>query len=968
MSTEANLRAVKLVQGLLETSDRSTISPSAIQAVLAQVQPLLAMQGSADLDADWIVEELVRRFSVWIGNDRTLANNVGHVDWLDAPRQRGWRYWQRYREFLEVRLPWAAVAQLHTSTGNVLAHLEDPTREGPWDRRGLVVGHVQSGKTGHYNGLICKAADAGYKIIIVLAGLHNNLRSQTQARLDEGFLGFETSPDKSSLRAVGVGEIDSDHSIRPNFATNRSEGGDFNTKAARHLGITPEQRPWLFVIKKNKTVLEQLLRWIRDHVADTTENGERRVSQLPLLVIDDEADNASVDTGEQTWDESGKPDEEHRPTAINRAIRRLLRAFTRSAYVGYTATPFANIFIHENGETATEGPDLFPAAFIVNLAAPSNYVGPRRVFGGLDEEGQKVELPLVIDLDHAYASDHLPWMPNKHKSDHVPRTDAGHRMPESLREAIDAFVLVCAARRLRNQASEHCSMLIHVTRFNVVQRTVVSQVDEYVRQLMQRIHRKIDAEALYTRMEEVWRREFVAKGPLIRANAPDIAGPDHSWEEVREALPDAIAEIQVRTINGQAKEALDYVEHRATGLKVIAVGGDKLSRGLTLEGLTVSYFLRASKMYDTLMQMGRWFGYRPGYLDLCRLYTTAELIGWFRHITEAADELRAEFDTMAAQGATPREYGLKVQAHPSLMITSRLKMRAAKDLYLSFSGSVLETVALRRDLAAVSKNLTVTKRLIGKLGPSAPEFSSPRPDGREDTWVGARWEEVPAEHIVDFLRSYQTHPDARKVNGPLIADFIESMRLEGELGNWTVAVIGASDGSEKRERADIGVVVPFIQRHPDLDPSDPSRFSIGRLLSPRDEALDLDADAWSDALERTRQNWETAGSNPSKRRADSAPDRPSGPAIRYVRGMGGPRSQAHRERGLLLIYALDPGYRDRKKLEEEPSPVPLWDHEQGEDRLPIVAFGISFPASTSGTRVRYKVNNVLWEQEYGASE
>lgn len=148
------------------------------------------------------------------------------------------------------------------------SQLEDPTREGAWDRRGLVVGHVQSGKTGNYTGLICKAADAGYKIIIVLAGLHNNLRAQTQIRLDEGFLGFATIADADELPAVGVGLIDKDMSVRPNAATNRSDKGDFNTAVAAKMNISPEQRPWLFVVKKNKTVLERLLHWIRNRVAN----------------------------------------------------------------------------------------------------------------------------------------------------------------------------------------------------------------------------------------------------------------------------------------------------------------------------------------------------------------------------------------------------------------------------------------------------------------------------------------------------------------------------------------------------------------------------------------------------------------------------------------------------------------------------------------------------------------------------
>src|SRR3546814_7333406 len=123
------------------------------------------------------------------------------------------RYWQRYREWLERQLSYKVVDALDASTDAILEQLEDPERKGIWDRRGLVVGHVQSGKTGNYTGLICKAADAGYKIIIVLAGLHNNLRSQTQMRLDEGFLGYETKPVSDDIRIIGVGEIDGDPAI-----------------------------------------------------------------------------------------------------------------------------------------------------------------------------------------------------------------------------------------------------------------------------------------------------------------------------------------------------------------------------------------------------------------------------------------------------------------------------------------------------------------------------------------------------------------------------------------------------------------------------------------------------------------------------------------------------------------------------------------------------------------------------------
>jgi len=641
MASTTEQRIIKFVQELLlDEADKAGITPALIDD---KIELVLAMNPKwrDGIDRVAVTDELIRRFSLWIGRDATLKNNEGHKDWLTAARKTDWRYWQRYREWLERKLSIRAVEALDASTDGVLSLLEDPKRDGPWDRRGLVVGHVQSGKTSHYSGLICKSADAGYKIIIILAGLHNNLRSQTQIRLDEAFLGYKTTAfDGEALVPVGVSEIDADPEIRPNYATNRAENGDFSTRIARNLGITPEQRPWLFVVKKNKTVLERLLGWIRNHVANARdkETGLPVVTNLPLLLIDDEADHASVDTKEILLDENGRPDEEHEPTAINRRIRRILHSFSRSAYVGYTATPFANIFIHEQAATREEGPDLFPSAFIISLAAPSNYVGPARVFGTRSEEGRAAGLPLIRKID-----DHDGWMPPGHKNGWVPLHEGRNELPPSLNEAIDAFILACALRRLRGQEAEHSSMLIHVTRFTSVQKLVHAQVDERVRHVRQRLQRRTAGhEMVLDAFRALWERDFAPTSTTMCEQLPDECDRSASpaWSEIEDVLADAAADIQVRMINGTAKDALDYAENQETGLKVIAIGGDKLARGLTLEGLTVSYFLRASKMYDTLMQMGRWFGYRPGYLDLGRLYTTGELVEWFEHIADASEELR----------------------------------------------------------------------------------------------------------------------------------------------------------------------------------------------------------------------------------------------------------------------------------------------------------------------------------------
>ena len=963
MSESSQGKVVRLVQMLLlEEEDKSLITPALI-AEKVKIALGLNPKWSEGLDHEEVIDELIRRFSVWIGADTSLQDDTGHEPWLDASRKQGWRYWQRYREMLERDLSWDIADKLDKSTDKILGMLEDPLRSGSWSRRGLVVGHVQSGKTASYTGLVCKAADAQYKVIIVLAGLHNNLRSQTQIRLEEGFLGYEPNFDHDSLKLTGVGFIDSDTSIKPNCATTRADNGDFGVR--RQLSISPEERPWLFVVKKNKSVLVRLLRWIQSHVADTTIQQDvdgalgskgiplvkKRVTKLPLLIIDDEADNASVDTGEGVVDADGNADEEHDPTTINKLIRRILHSFSRSAYVGYTATPFANIFIHERSETRAEGLDLFPSSFIQGLAAPSNYVGPSRVFGNPSTDGRKDGLPLIKEVyDFKSEDGRTGWMPAKHKTEHMPRWSATEALPPSLRSAVDSFVLACAIRALRGQNNKHSSMLVHVTRFNQVQNQVRYDVDEYVMHLRQKISRKIGHDEILDRLHSLWTDDFLPATEALRnAELGDVPGGNPSWAEISALLPDILNDIDVRTINGTAKDALDYEQNKEKGLKVIAIGGDKLARGLTLEGLCTSYFLRASKMYDTLMQMGRWFGYRPGYLDLCRLYTSPDLVRWFEHISDAAAELREEFDLMANSGATPREFGLKVASHPELMVTSQIKMRSAKTLRLSYSGQLMQTVSFPGSKADLENNLEITRHMIAGLG--TPFSNDVGIENKSSSIVqssrGFLWKKVSAQPVIDFLNAYKTSSTAHRVNGPVLAEFIQKMSASGELIEWTIAFLGKKSGAPVKITDD--VVINKVSRKGEI--GDDGRFSIGVLLDPKDETIDLDEVQWNAALELTIDAWK----NRKEKKATEQPKVPRGPFIRMVRGLGAKNIEAHPEKGLLILYVVE--------LTRDDSITPLVT-----DYPDVVGFGISFPGSKADVKVEYKINNVGWEQDYGASE
>jgi hypothetical protein len=492
-------------------------------------------------------------------------------------------------------------------------------------------------------------------------------------------------------------------------------------------------------------------------------------------------------------------------------------------------------------------------------------------------------------------------------------------------------------------------MLIHVTRFTNVQREVTRQVEGFVNRLRQRLSRGVDDGAAIERLREMWLNDFVPTSQTVNSALEERMLGLPAWDEVEERAREVVADISIRMINGTARDALDYTEHEGKGLKVIAIGGEKLSRGLTLEGLCCSYFVRTTKMYDTLMQMGRWFGYRPSYLDVCRLYTTKELVDWFGHITDAAEELRDEFDAMVDSGATPADYGLRVQSHSVLLVTSPLKMRTARSLQLSFSGDLLETVALHQEGAQLDRNLLCTDRLVAAMGEPAIRRVVRRERGPgAHEWHGHLWERVGSDLICDFFEGFVTHAGSRKVNSKLLAEFVAGMAKVGELNAWTVACIGGGTGGVHTFSTGLelqGMVYRAAER------TAADRYSIGRLLSPRDEAIDLEGPAWSAALELTRRSWKE---DPGRRKDREPPELPNGPAIRRIRGFGADGVPAARERGLLLLYLIDPEGAELSVFKERTAP--------------IVGFGVSFPSSDAGVKVEYKVDHLLWEREYGEAD
>ncbi|MCY4542134.1 MAG: Z1 domain-containing protein [Rhodobacteraceae bacterium] len=744
----SNHEEFRKLSRFLVTSASSQLTPNEIRQKLESLRR--SYRSVTDEDAEQLALELEETVGIRLRTARALSRPF--EPWLDK-RKIGidWHYWNRYRILLEAKgFTRQVLASIDNDTDRVLGYLENPKKNGPWERRGMVMGHVQSGKTGNYIGVVTKAADAGYRVIIVIAGVQNRLRSQTQERLDEAFVGYESGIGigVTGRRPVGVGK----QGMNQTPVTFTTTVNDFSKSAANQINIRLKDllNPVLFVIKKETNILKNLIDWLITHNAQQL--GTNTISE-PMLLIDDEADNASINIRYNAEEVS----------TINRLIRSLLGLFERSAYVGYTATPFANILIDPKEYDQQAGSDLFPRNFIVSLNAPSNYFGAKEVFG--DRTARVVQ-----EID-----DHHDVLPMSHKIDH----DVTN-LPKSLLEAVRTFVLAKAIRLVRGQRSVHNSMLVNVSRFVSIQRQVRNEIHAFVDDMTASIR----VNGSLPELEALEDPEIAALKHTLEKHYGDVA--KGSWDEVRTKLLEAVSSIRVAEINSKSSNSLKYSEYRDYGRTVIAVGGLSLSRGLTLEGLSVSYVLRQSMMYDTLFQMGRWFGYRDHYSDLCRVWITDEARGWYEHIADSIEELRDDLVRMESAGATPQEFGLKVRGHPDwLMVTARNKMGAGVKhrVKIALANRFVETTVLHRNSSAHQTNIQAVKKLVEHLmscgiGPATGKKVS----------EGCLVQNVPIETIDRFLMRFRNHPHSPLTQSDQVRMYIKG--LKGELDEWDVLFAG----------------------------------------------------------------------------------------------------------------------------------------------------------------------------------
>ena len=761
-------------------SSDSELKETNIDDKIAEVSGMPTFASMTSEEIDEVRASIKSEFSIKLDKG-VLIEEKNHEKWFLARKsQLSMKYWERYKKYLlaDKGFSTKVVNTMDDILDTLTDLLGDPERNISYKRRGLIIGDVQSGKTANYTGLICKAVDSGYKVVVLLTGTIEKLRQQTQSRIDEGFVGRDSDAlikQQEEKIVIGVGKYDS--SISPVCLTSTSD--DFKQQNASNLNFDLRNinGSVIFVVKKNSAVLKRLNKWLKTF----NQNGDNPIDNS-ILVIDDEADNASVNTKDN-----------ESPTAINGLIREMLKSFTKSSYVGFTATPFANIFIDPDNYNDMVAEDLFPKDYIYSLNAPSNYIGARNIFS---EGGSSSSMLVQIDDDVMNPTSIEVILPLRHKS-----SIRVNHLPEDMKDAICAFVLANAIEDIeteRKRDNTHRSMLINVSRFTDVQEQVSDLVNEYLKNIQ-------SACRLYGKLleEKALNDEYIAR--LKNVYDKVYCNISEDWSVIQENLYSSCAGIIVQTINQRNGKYLDFDAYR-DGLRMIAVGGMSLSRGLTLEGLVVSYFYRNSKMYDTLMQMGRWFGYRNGYGDLCRIWMSEESIEWYRHISEATDELRGEVKRYEDSDLTPKDFGLRVRSDiTSLIVTARNKMRSAesRECVISLSGETIETPEVFSDKTKNEKNYQAVVYLINEIrNAGILVFDDSK---RGNSKFG--YKDVPVSYILELLEKIDVSPKNERFNTVTICNFIKDYR-GNELKKWDVAI--ASGTSEKE--IDLGNGLRF--RHP----------------------------------------------------------------------------------------------------------------------------------------------------------
>lgn len=723
-------RFVRIIREKLPTHESPQAAASAVRRDFEEIAGKFSVQNIADLEnALEIVQSTLASVEILHRNSLIKV----HEYWYGGSTPTD-RHWPALRGFLENAKNWdhESIESIDESSSEVVSLLANPAHD-QFRYRGLVVGYVQSGKTANMTAVIAKAVDAGYNLIVLLGGVTNKLRAQTQRRL--------------------LSDIVERHRHLWQLYTTVEDNGDFAEPANRQFTMPVPGRAQLVVMKKETSRLKAFL-----HTVERTPTTILR--SLKTLMIDDECDQASVNASSNEYD----------MTRINEAIRKIIRALPAVSYVGYTATPFANVFIHPFPHNKDELDDLYPEDFITALPRPKDYFGAKEVFGfdpdNADEEGGNAA---GRDMIRIIPPDQVAQITPRGTKD---RATFSPQVATELEQALIWFLITCALRRRRGQASSHMTMLIHTSPYVAQHVRMADAVRDW---------KETNAADLCTGSGEIWQRLVdtwqaeTTRVPLEGAGEDELTPSD-----ILPWLRDAFGVLEVAIENGESVERLNYTEDAKT---YIVVGGSVLARGLTLEGLSVSFFLRTSQQYDTLLQMGRWFGFRHGYADLPRLWATEDLIANFRALARIEEEIREDIALYRARKATPLDFAVKVREIPGLAITSAAKMRHAYRTSISFEGKHVQTIRFDhlKD-GIVSMNWSAASRLVDEAK-SRGQFDAERNLFRD----------VPLAFIRRFLMDYNICDRHLDLKQDMLLDYLD--KASSGIALWNVAIVSPAAGA-----------------------------------------------------------------------------------------------------------------------------------------------------------------------------
>ena len=728
-------------------------------------------------------------------NDERFIESPTIVPWYKVNKND--EYWPAYEVLLEEKGWGKAIGEIRSTTLALMDRIPNPNNTVASDSHGMVVGRVQSGKTAHFTGVIARAADKGYNFIIVLSGMYNNLRNQTQFRMDREL----------------TGELQEGYCVpRPSkkWVCLTDSDGDFDNTQSPSCLIRPTG-PMIAIVKKNPTTLKKLRTWLNSSPSD--------VKELKLLLIDDEADYASVNTankempdaenaleGEEEGLSEEELEEEERCTTINAHVRSIRNLFNTHAYIGYTATPYANVFIDpeddgaefdfEDGSGVEElGRTLYPRQFITALKKPPGYLGIEDLFPSKPIKNQISHAVIISD-----ETDDL-----KDQFGEIKDLES-QEIPESLYLAMIDYCLAGAALAATtvDWDETHHSMMIHISSKAPLNLPLARLVKQTIENWSNLWFDEGDPVIFKLRkdMRKRWNNKF--KDDVKNHLKAKITLTSLFDDEY---ISDFLEEIEFSILNDKKSEAseiaeeegfdiaLDFEERGEDGWKVIVIGGDLLSRGLTIEGLCTTYFIREAKNYDTLTQMGRFFGIRK-YAPFVRIHTTGKLLGWFTWLGSVEKDLRDEIEHYAETGQSPLDFAVRVLRHDvegGMLPTDRNKMRRVKKVDRGLQKTATQTRFLPLDsVGDLKENITLAQKLLQ----NAQKHNS----GKEVSghWL---WENVDVSFIDDFFGSSTFNSKSWNKEG--VRGYIHRINeaKKNLLSEWSIVLINNPQASTR--------VVPF---------------------------------------------------------------------------------------------------------------------------------------------------------------